>query len=438
MSFERAWRQVGESSVSTPGAAAAAAVAPPDVTVSTPGKLILMGEHAVVYGRPALVAAIDLRLRARFSTLPGPHEGGEPGARGRSRPARHPLPEEKEKETLPGRSRLRRRADPAEVEIELPGLGHRTAATWDEVLAYAHAARDRWVAYAASPGPASFRELRGDDPAHIVKVALGEAAAALGEGDGAGGAPRLRLRLDSALPIGAGFGSSGAAAVAVVAGYAAWRGRAGLVAEAIERLALEAERRQHGLPSGVDTATSLHGGLLWARRLPGSHGARGGELAWERLAATSPLLGRLRVYHTGMPPEPTGAVVAAVRARRDADPAAHERLFDRMAAATEALRRELGLAEERPERVAACMREHQACLEALGVVPEPVRALVRRIEAAGGAAKISGAGSLAGPGAGSLLVYHADPARAAGWDFLRPFPFHPVHLGAAGLTRETS
>lgn len=380
------------------GVAVAAALPRPAVTVSTPGKLILMGEHAVVYGRPALVAAIDLRLRARFSALPA--------------------------------------ASRSVVEIDLPGLAHRVNATWSEVLAYARAARDGWAAYAARPDLAGFLELRGDDPAHIVKAALGEVAAALGEEDGS--APGLALRLDSELPIGAGFGSSAAAAVAVVAGYAAWRGRDDLGGQTIARLALEAERRQHGLPSGVDTATSLHGGVLWARRLHPSPGARGGELACERLAADAPLLGRLRVYHTGTPPEATGAVVAAVRTRRDRDPAAYERLFDRMEAATRGLRAELGAAAERPERVTALIREHQACLEALGVVPEPVRALVRRVEAAGGAAKVSGAGSLAGPGAGSLLVYHADPEAAAGWEHLRPFAHLPVHLGAAGFRRESS
>lgn len=31
-------------------------------TVSAPGKIHLMGEHAVVYGKPALLTAIDLRL----------------------------------------------------------------------------------------------------------------------------------------------------------------------------------------------------------------------------------------------------------------------------------------------------------------------------------------------------------------------------------------
>jgi mevalonate kinase len=378
-----------------------ATAARPAVTVSTPGKLILMGEHAVVYGRPALVAAIDLRLRARFSAPPDASQAA------------------------------------AQVEIDLPGLGCRTTIGWDEVLGYARAARDGWAAYAARPGLESFLALRGDDPAHVVKVALGEAAAALGEeaDSGSGIPPGLCLRLDSELPIGAGFGSSAAAAVAVVAGYAAFRGGAGFDAGTIARLALEAERRQHGLPSGVDTATSLHGGLLWAQRLPP---AQGGQLVCERLAAGSPLLGRLRVYHTGTPPESTGAVVAAVRTRRDRDPQAHERLFDRMAAATMALRAELGAAAERPPEVIALIREHEACLEALGVVPDAVRLLVRQVEAKGGAAKVSGAGSLAGPGAGSLLVYHPQPEAAAAWEFLRPFAHHPVHLGAAGFRRESS
>ena len=37
------------------------------VTVSVPGKVHLMGEHTVVYGKPAILSAVNLRLTVSVS-----------------------------------------------------------------------------------------------------------------------------------------------------------------------------------------------------------------------------------------------------------------------------------------------------------------------------------------------------------------------------------
>jgi mevalonate kinase len=44
------------------------------ITYCAPAKVILSGEHAVVYGKPALVSTADLRLRFTVTTLMRPHE----------------------------------------------------------------------------------------------------------------------------------------------------------------------------------------------------------------------------------------------------------------------------------------------------------------------------------------------------------------------------
>ena len=348
------------------------------VIASAPGKTILMGEHAAVYGRPALVAAVDRHLTAELSEISG-----------------------------------------SEVRLALPEIEVSETLDWSDIQAYCDAARRRWQAYDERPGPETFGRLRGDDPAHLVKVALGEALAWTGDA----GPPGVELKLRSEIPIGAGFGSSAAAAMAIAVGFLRLRDRDAETAE-LEHLGLEIERRQHGAPSGIDTATVIHGGLVWARRAAEGRLVATPVAGGERLAT-------VRVFNSGTPAESTGAVVAAVRAHRDADPPGFERLLDRMETATRELRRRL----EGPaaDDLIDPIREFEACLEEAGVVPSRLREIVREVERRGGAAKISGAGALSGAGAGSLLVVHPEPERVGGWTFLDELERLDVRLGADGL-----
>ncbi len=348
------------------------------VAVSAPGKLILMGEHAAVYGLPAVTAAIGLRVTARLEAAAGPG-----------------------------------------LELELPDLGHRQRLGWSELRREAEAARRRWQAFDAG-GPFE----RDPDPASLVRVAVGETLDELAPAE----PPPARLRVDSELPVGSGLGSSAAVAVAVIAGVLAWSGaQAGH--QRVARLALEVERRQHGRPSGVDHSTVLRGGLQWARR-----GAAGG-LELEPLVASAGLLARFRLYDSGAPAEGTGTVVAAVADRRRRDPAAFDRTLERMEAATLAFREALSAPAEAAAPVTP-IAQFERCLEAIGVVPDPVRRAVERLEAAGGAAKVSGAGALTGTAAGCILGF--DVGDEAWLSELAGCRALDTTLGGEGLRREAA
>lgn len=357
-----------------------------------------MGEHAVVYGAPALVAAVDLRARAAAKT-------------GRDVP-------------------------PGHVRLELPDLDHAELLGIDEVREYAGRARRRWEEFSRAPGRESFARVRGEGPGHVSLVALGEAMeAAVRRGAGPEVERGFRVTVSSDIPIGRGFGSSAAVGSSVVL---AWLARAGVEPsrDDLEELLLEVERRQHGQPSGVDAAAVLRGGLVWAERASAGSGLR-----FESISVPSDLLDRFRVVDTGAPAENTGEVVSAVRERRDGDPATVDGALSRIRDATRSFRALLEDAAPGPSDAMELVRRCQRGLEELGVVPEPVRELVRAVEQEGGAAKISGAGALTStpdgpPGGGLLLVIHPEPDRMREWSFLADLNVIDVRPGAAAARVE--
>jgi mevalonate kinase len=351
----------------------------PDTTVVSPAKLIVMGEHAVVYRRPALIATIDLWLRVHLET----------------------------------------RSDPG-VRLRLHDLEYEETTEWAAIRSYAEAVRTRWEDYRASPDADSFAHLRSDDPAHLVKVALGEAARRWSDVDSTGIAVSVR----SQQPIGAGFGSSAALASALVYGLATLHDLDRSY-DALYPAVLDVERRQHGTPSGVDPAAMLRGGLLWAD-------AASDDGSPTSIDPSSTFPETLQVYYTGSPNESTGTVVDAVRSRREDDSGAFDDTLDRMGAATHTVYEAFVRGDRSPSAFREAIRQFEGGLETLGVVPSPIQDLIRFIENKGGAAKISGAGALTGPAAGPLLVFHPDP-HAPLWAHLQELSELNVRLGVDGV-----
>jgi mevalonate kinase len=166
-----------------------------------PGKILLVGEHAVVYGHPAI--AIPLRgVRAR-----------------------------------------------AEVELTRNGEIELASDELPRLSAGAGTAPGRRGGEEAS-GPGQDRA--SERLAPLVRLA-GSVLEVFGEQK-----QGLRIRVHSTIPMRRGMGSGAAVAVALVRGICGALGRR-LDVDQVWELALEAEREFHGNPSGVDCAVVARG-----------------------------------------------------------------------------------------------------------------------------------------------------------------------------------
>ncbi len=304
-----------------------------------PGKLILSGEHAVVYGRPALAMAIDRSAQAIIT----------PTASDQISFSLQNY-DESERFTLRALREFRKRVA-TNYKFFLEGeLGIR------EVLL---------------------------KPVELFQFAF----ITLLDG--------LHLKLDqgmdiqvgSNIPMGCGLGSSAATVLSEIRAVGHFM-RVDFRPDWHYKYSLEAENMQHGHASGVDSYVSLHGGCVRFQN------GEGTKVPLPR----SPVF----IVQTGTPLTTTGECVSHVRERFGSSS-----IWDDFEGTTDRMEQAIGGTDL--ELLQAVVRENHRLLTTIEVVPEPVQRFISEIEREGGAAKICGAGAVAGDQAGVVMVVAETP-----------------------------
>lgn len=286
--------------------------------VSVPGKVHLMGEHAVVYGKPAILAAISFRLS---------------------------------------------------VTIEPQ---KNTALTHESV----HIVSTEPIDHAKRAVLFLINQLQ------VKKYAP------------------FTITISSDIPAGYHLGSSAAVAVGL-SGALMYYFKKLWNPVRINELAYEIEKFQHGTPSGGDNTTVTMGGFIWFRK----------ELEFLKSIWQLPFKPHLSLNHfflidTGRPKETTGEMVTMVRERVKQTPEDMYKLFDQNEQQVKRITVALKHGEE--DTLLDAIRIGEKTLEGMGVVSKNVIPFIRKVEQAGGAAKILGGGGVS-DGVGFLLAYHHKP-----------------------------
>ncbi|MBI2338063.1 mevalonate kinase [Candidatus Daviesbacteria bacterium] len=237
--------------------------------------------------------------------------------------------------------------------------------------------------------------------------------------------PPYKLEISSQIPIGAGLGSSAAISAACIAALLSFL-KVKWDLNLINSLTYEAEKVFHGNPSGGDNSTITFGSIIRFIREPKTIKPLGINIP-ERLAQNFVLI------NTGKPKKSTGEMVSLVKVLREKNP----QLFN------ESLKSQTELAEKLlpvlksgdSSKFIKIIRLGEKNLEAIGVVSKTSQKIIRKIEKAGGAAKICGAGSTTGP-TGIILAYHPDKTKVEKIARSYKLPYFSTTLGVEGVRQE--
>jgi mevalonate kinase len=300
----------------------------------SPGKLILSGEHSVVYGKPAVAMAIDRSVTATIED-----------------------------------------SDDGRISFEMQDISERDSFTMLALQDFKRRALNNYHLFLE--GKMGIRDVL-HKPVDLFKFGFITVLDGLHRQLDRG----IVIKLKSSIPVGSGMGSSAAAVLSELRALGHYL-RVDFKPEWYYEFSLEAEKLQHGHPSGVDSYISLYGGCA----------------AFQNGSARSVPLPRMKMYlvETGTPETTTGECVVQVKEQFQND-----LIWNDFEAVTNEV--EKAVRENNSELMRSLLRENHRLLCRIGVVPQKVRQFIDDVETAGGAAKICGAGAISGQNGGVVLV----------------------------------
>jgi mevalonate kinase len=352
------------------------------IHISAPGKIILLGEHAVVYARPAIIASVAKRCYVTINE----------------------------------------RTDKT-IEIISENLKTTANFTNAEIINKSKKASSDWQKFNKIN---DFKLLSSitEKPLDYAAIIIGETLRHLNKEIPSG----FTLYINSEIPIGSGMGSSAALAVSICGAVIRFIGER-FDKEKINEIAYLAEQKRHGFLSGADNSASCFGGLILFRKESEDH------KIIEPIPFSIPknIASKFIAIFTGTPEESTGELVSLVRKLYKKNQQSIDQVFNSQEQLTNELLTALKNAKE--NNIIQIIKKGEKNLEHLEVVSSQTKSLINEIEKKGGAAKICGAGGIK-RGSGIILAYHQDLKILQSFLEKHKYDFSTITLGAEGVRIE--
>lgn len=314
------------------------------VKVSAPGKVHLIGEHAVVYGEPTIIASVNRRTYVSI--------------------------ESSKKITY--------------RDLGWPDISH----TWSikEVFELTQKTLELWNSGNEKKNFSElFNFIKKNSYEGYRGAVVGIATKMLGVKEG------FSITIDSKITTGAGLGSSASRAVAITKGIAElFKKKVSL--EKINEIAYEQEKIIHGTPSGGDNSVCCFGGLIWFEKAQPKNKIKSlkKEIPYQ--------LENFVFVYTGPPEKTTGELVQQVRELNEEYREKRIKKIGKMSYEMLEV-----LKKKDFQKMQEIINQTQKNLAELGVSTKKIDEIVKAVQKIGGAAKLCGAG-----GGGIVLTYHQE------------------------------